>query len=100
MEVSENEGLRDRKSAEKVLKEKLRRPRWGLWNTMSPPGEMGPLGAEKKGKDNSQLGGCVTEAPSEQRVPKESNGEHGINQSSARKTREEVKDPEVYEEGG
>lgn len=104
MEVREKEGLRDRKSAEKVLKEKLRRPRWGIWNTMSPPGEMGPLGAEMRGKDNSQLGGCVTEAPSGQRVPKESNGEHGINQteysSSARKTREEVKDAEVSGEGG
>lgn len=83
MEVREKEGLRDRKSAEKVLKEKLRRPRWGIWNTMSTPGEMGPLGAEMRGKDNSQLGGCVgTEAPSGQRVPKESNGEHGINQST------------------
>lgn len=54
MEVRGKEGLRDRKSVEKVLKEKLRRPRWGIWNTMTHPGEMGPLGAEMRGKDNSQ----------------------------------------------
>lgn len=54
VEVREKEGLRDRKIAEKVLKEKLRRPRWGIRNTMTHPGEMGPLGAEMRGKDNSQ----------------------------------------------
>lgn len=76
MEVRGKKGLRDRKSAEKVLKEKLRRPRWDNWNTMTHPGEMGPLGVEMRGKDNSQAWeALLLMLPSGQRVAKESNGE-------------------------